>query len=237
MEWKKIRIDFTETVKCQFCARMITSGKGIVVQDEMGNLAFSGPSCAQNKNGSNVINPKEKVIDITKGCVLQETNKASPGKEQNSTEQDNFASKHDNEVHNYLDVNAVKAYLILRFEKLSHLTSILKSQKLNEIYQNYKQTDQISSDDENYLRMIMYGHRHPTCTYQNLQAVYAAEYWLNSFIEHHSDNDLTFIRSALTQLRKKLTLTEKQILGINNWFKYTDGKMVKLKTNAFVRGV
>ncbi|EIJ69713.1 hypothetical protein [Pasteurella bettyae] len=237
MKWKKIRIDFTETVKCQFCARMITSGKGIVVQDEMGNLAFSGPSCAQNRNGPNIVNPKEKVIDITKGCVLQEPNKTLSGKEQNSTEQDNFTSKHDNEVHDYLDVNAVKAYLILRFEKLSHLTSILKSRKLNEIYQNYKQTGQISSGDENYLRTIMYRCIHSAYTYQNLQAVYAAEYWLNSFIEHHPDNDLTFISSTLTQLRKKLTLTEKQILAINNWFKHSDGKMVKLKANAFVRDV
>ncbi len=38
--WKKIRIDFTDTVKCQFCSRMITSGKAIVVQNELGNISF-----------------------------------------------------------------------------------------------------------------------------------------------------------------------------------------------------
>lgn len=50
------------------------------------------------------------------------------------------------------------------------------------------------------------------------------------------ENDLNFIQDTLNQLRRKLTLTEKQIMGINNWFKNSDGKMVKLKTNAFVRG-
>lgn len=234
--WKKIRIDFTDTVKCQFCSRMITSGKAIVVQNELGNISFSGPSCAQNKNGQNVVNPKEKIVDITKGCLLHEPTTNDKTDKQVDVEQDNFTSIHDDEVHNYLDNNAVNAYLTLRFEKLSHLTSIIKSQKLNEIYHNYELTGQISQKDESYIRVIMYGEAYPLYTYQNLQAVYAAEYWLQSFIRHNPESDLSFIQDTLNQLRRKLTLTEKQIMGINNWFKNSDGKMVKLKTNAFVRG-
>lgn len=233
--WKKIRIDFTDTVKCQFCSRLITSGKAIVVQDESGNISFSGPSCAQNKNGRNVVNPTEKIIDITKGCLLHEPTKNDKTDKQTEIEQDNFTSIHDDEVHNYLDSNAVNAYLILRFGKLSHLTSIIKSQKLNNIYHNYKLTGQISPKDENYIRMIMYGDAYPLYTYKNLQAVYAAEFWLQSFIQHNPKSDLNFIQDTLSQLRRKLTLTEKQIIGINNWFKNSDGKMVKLKANAFVR--
>lgn len=233
--WKKIRIDFTDTVKCQFCSRLITSGKAIVVQDEFGTLSFSGPSCAQNKNVQNVVNPKEKIIDITKGCLLQEPTKNDKADKPIDVEQDNFTSIHDDEVHNYLDSNAVNAYFTLRFGKLSHLNSIIKSQKLNNIYHNYELTGQISLKDENYIRKIMYGDSHPSHTYQNLQAVYAAEYWLQSFILHNPGRDLNFIQDTLNQLRKKLTLTEKQIMGINNWFKNSDGKMVKLKVNAFVR--
>ncbi|MCI5764958.1 hypothetical protein [Actinobacillus porcinus] len=233
--WKKIRIDFTDTVKCQFCSRLITSGKAIVVQDEFGTLSFSGPYCAQNKNGQNVVNPKEKLIDITKGCLLHEPTKNDKTDKPIDVEQDNFTSIHDDEVHNYLDSNAVNAYLTLRFGKLSHLNSIIKSQKLNDIYRNYELTGQISLKDENYIRMIMYGDAYPLYTYQNLQAVYAAEYWLQSFIQHNPGSDLNFIQDTLNQLRRKLILTEKQIMGINNWFKNSDGKMVKLKVNAFVR--
>lgn len=239
MVWTKIRIDFTETVKCEFCNRKITSGKGIIIKNELGELSFSGPTCAQNRNGNNVANPQEKIIDITKGCVLQELESKSTSTgitvAHIKTEDDNFTSQEDSDVHNYLDNNAVKAYLTLRFEKLSHIVAIPKATKLTAIYSNYINTGNISSEDENYIRMTMYSDKFPLFTYKNLQSVYAAEYWLNSFIENNKDKDLSFIQSNLNQLRSKLYLTQKQIDGINKWFAYSERKQIKLKNDAFER--
>ncbi|MCW9734190.1 hypothetical protein L5B97_12075 [Avibacterium sp. 20-15] len=239
MKWKKVRIDFTETVKCKFCNRIINSGKGILIQNEHGDFAFSGPTCAKKK--SNITNYDENVIDITKGCILQDiphSEKLIPQQkifnENIATEYENLTPEEDTQVDNYLDENAISAYLTLRFEKLSHLKSIFTSKKLDDIYHSYITNGKISKQDENYIKQAMYGNQYPLLTYQNLQSVYAAEYWLLSFIKYNSDSDLTFINNVLGQLRKKLTLSNKQIIAINKWFIHSEGKTVKLKKNSFM---
>ncbi|QQF90601.1 hypothetical protein JFL57_07665 [Histophilus somni] len=238
MKWKKVRVDFTETVKCKFCNRIINSGKGILIQNEYGDFAFSGPTCAKKK--SNITNYDENIIDITKGCILQDkphSEKLIPQKILNNNidiEYENFTSEEDEQVHNYLDENAVSAYLTLRFEKLSHIKSIFTSKKLDDIYHSYTINGKISEQDENYIKQAMYGNKCPLLTYQNLQSVYAAEYWLLSFIKYNSDSDLTFIKNVLSQLHKKLTLSNKQIIAINKWFVHSEGKTVKLKENSFI---
>lgn len=237
MMWKKIRIDFTETVKCEFCNRKITSGKGVLIENEKGKISFSGPSCAQNKNGYNVNNPNERIIDITKGCELKDDTTIQYAEYKvasRNRDEENFTQQDDSETHNYLDENAVKAYLTLRFEKLSHISAIIKSERLTQIYQQYITSGRLLDEDENYIRTIMYGSRFSFLTYKNLQAVYAAEYWLTSFIEHNTDKNLDFIHSTLAQLRNKLYLTHNQIIGINKWFSHSSRKQIKLKNNAFV---
>lgn len=42
MTLEKVRIDFTDRIKCRFCPQPTTSGKGIVVVNESGEYAFSG---------------------------------------------------------------------------------------------------------------------------------------------------------------------------------------------------
>lgn len=237
MVWTKIRIDFTETVQCEFCSRKITSGKGIVIKNENGDISFSGPNCAQNRNGKNVSNPNEKIVDITKGCILQELMPIRSDRGMATVniriDEDNFTQLNDIDVHNYHDINAVKAYFTLRFEKLGHINAIPKAKKLVEIYNTYISEGKILNKDESYIKMIMYGDKYPRYSYKNLQSVYAADYWLVLFIENNNGKDLTFIESTLHHLRTKLFLTKKQIIGINNWFSHSEGRKVKLKENAF----
>ena len=235
MIWKKIRIDFTETVKCEFCNRKITSGKGIVIQNENGIFSFAGPSCAQNEH--NVINPKESIMDITKGCELHEIERkpssAKSIKLNKDNNEDNFTKQDDIDSNDYLDTNAVKAYLTLRFGKLGHIESIPKADRLNKIYESFITSGKILEQDERYISVIMYGDKYPRFTYRNLQAVYAAEFWLMSFIKNHNSEKSEFMKSILQYLRSNLYLTPKQINAVNNWFTYSDGKQIKLKSNAF----
>lgn len=55
-----------------------------------------------------------------------------------------------------------------------------------------------------------------------------------NFINNSKTIDVSFAESLLEQLRRKLTLTVKQIEGINKWFDNAEEKMLKIKTKAFV---
>lgn len=52
----------------------------------------------------------------------------------------------------------------------------------------------------------MYGEAYPLYTYQNLQAVYAAEYWLQSFIQHNPENDFKFYTRHIKSAQKKANI-------------------------------
>lgn len=230
MGWKKVRIDFATTVKCQFCPRHITSGKAVIVQHDSGILGYAGPSCAKDPN--KVDNPNEKIIDVTKGCVEEHT---SPKKKTqmavNTTQDENLPTSLD--FDNYFDENAAKAYLLLRFKKLAHIQKIsdFKSEVLNDIYQRYVTENQISQDDEKYLNIVMYGNKHPNFTYKSLQSLYATDFWLNAFLEKKPEHK--FIKSLLEQLHKKLSLSKAQMEKLNECFAETKGMKIKLKTNSF----
>lgn len=230
MTWKAIRVDFTPKIKCQFCTQYITSGKGVLVKNEKEEYAFSGPCCA--KKSKNVINPTEKLVDVTK-ATFEQINKIhkNPSHTLPNIKDTTGAEKLDN-----FPEDMAKSYLVLRCEKLAHIERISKftSNKLNDIYQKFKISGNISKSHETYLNTIMFGKKFPTFTYQNLQAIYAADYWLSYFINNSKTIDVSFAESLLEQLGRKLTLTVKQIEGINKWFDNAEEKMLKIKTNAFV---
>ncbi|OOF59750.1 hypothetical protein [Rodentibacter myodis] len=230
MGWKKIRIDFATTVKCQFCPRHITSGKAVIVQHDNGILSYAGPSCAKDPN--KVDNPKEKIIDVTKGCVEEHT--STKNKAQiaiNPVQDEDLPTSLDDD--NYFDENAAKAYLLLRFEKLAHVQKIsdFRSEKLSGIYQKYVADNKISPDDEKYLNMVMYGDKHPEFTYKSLQSLYATDFWLRVFLEKKPGH--RFITSLLEQLHQYLKLSKTQMEKLNECFTEIKGMKITLKTNSF----
>ena len=228
MSWKKIRIDFTSTVKCQFCPRHITSGKAVVVQHDSGIFSYAGPSCA--KDPRKVTNPKEKILDVTKGCVEEHISSEKQVK-LNAVKDEELPTSLD--FDDYFDEKAAKAYLVLRFEKLSHIPKIsdIKSEKLNSIYEKYINEDKISPEDEKYLNMVMYGNKQPKFTYKSLQSLYAIDFWLNVFLRGKPAHK--FITSLLEQLHNKLSLSPNQINKINECFSEINGIKVKLKAIPF----
>lgn len=228
MGWKKIRIDFAPEVKCQLCHRYIYSGKAIIIMNDNGEYAYSGPHCA--KDPIKVDNPTDKLIDITKGCIEEHSNNhnnsgSQRAKKQNDLEDAPISLDFDD----YLDTNAAKAYLILRFEKLTHIPTITKlnSEKLASIYQRYKSTGVILSNEENYLKTVMYGTKYPKFSYKNLQSVYATDFWLHIFMTKNSDHK--FATSLQSYLHSYLTLSDKQMDKLNECFSEQKNMKVKLK--------
>lgn len=214
MNWKAIRKDFTDPIKCEFCPRHITSGKAIVICNEYNQISFAGPNCG--KDPKNIINAEEKIPDLTKG-YLQENDYEKSIKNSN-TSNTNKSARTEEIKHK------IKAYLILRCEKLVHIPQIhfLSSQKLVEIYDYFKKNDDIKNQDINYMKAVMSSENRPLLSYKNLQAVYAADFWLNTLKRTKIDN--SFIDSVYDQLHKKLSLSPKQIDVINSLLKGT-GKL------------
>lgn len=230
MGWKKIRIDFAPKVKCQFCPRHITSGKAVIILNDNGLYSYAGPSCA--KDPIKVDNPKDKIIDITKGCIEEHSLTQREGKSTlyaNTNEELPTSLDFDD----YFDDNAAKAYLLLRFEKLAHIPKISTSNsaKLTSIYQKFLSEENINIYDEKYLKVVMYGTKQPLLTYKSLQSVYAADFWLNIFLEKQPEHK--FSQSLLKYLHQNLRLSENQINKLNECFSEIKGIKIKLKTNGF----
>lgn len=228
MTWTIIRIDFTEKCICIFGNKKhyITCGKGYVVVNNEGNEAFCGPQCA--KNPKYVVNPNERVPDLTKGCLEIDVKEQTTSKHI-TTSNNQLPSQINNQE---LDREKAIAYLLLRVEKLNHYPKI-KYNKLNDIYRRYL-SNTLTSTDIRFLSKLVISSDYPEYSYQNLQAIYACDFWINQFLNQNINKDLLFMKNIKNYLRKKLALTTEQIKGLNSWFDNTKGnKIVNIKLNAF----
>lgn len=228
MTWTIIRIDFTEKCMCVFGEKKhyITCGKGYVVVNSEGNEAFCGPQCA--KNPKYLINPNEIVPVLTKGCL--EINV----KEQNSSTHITINNNQLPSQINNLELHREKAiaYLLLRVEKLNHYPKI-KYNKLDDIYNRYL-SNKLTHSDICFLSKLVICADYPEYSYQNLQAIYACDFWIDQFLKQNTNKNLSFMKDIKKHLHKKLALSTKQIKGLNSWFDNTKGnKIVNIKLNAF----
>lgn len=228
MTWTIIRIDFTEKCMCTFGEKKhyITCGKGYVVVNNEGIEAFCGPQCA--KNPKYVINPNEKVPDLTKGCLEVDIKEQTPST--HITPNNNrLLSQINNQELNH---NKAIAYLLLRVEKLSHYHQ-MKYKKLDDIYSKYL-SNKLTNADITFLLKLVDSPDYPEYSYQNLQAIYACDFWINQFLKQNTNKDTSFVKKIKNYLHKKLALTTPQIIGLNSWFDNTEGKkIVNIKLNAF----
>ncbi len=228
MAWTLIRIDFTETCECIFGEKKhyITCGKGYVVVNNEGIEAFCGPQCA--KNSKYVTNPNEKVPDFTKGCLVIDV-KEQTQSTFNPHSDDKSPSQINNQKSDY--IKAI-SYLLLRVEKLKHYPQ-MRYKKLSDIYGKYL-SGQLDNIDINFLLMLGESSIYPEFSYQNLQAIYACDFWINQFLKQNANKDTSFVKEIKSYLVANLALTPSQIKGLNRWFDNTEGKkIVNIKPNAF----
>ncbi|MUK76561.1 hypothetical protein GNP84_06530 [Aliivibrio fischeri] len=225
MSWTVIRYDFTDKVECRLGTKKhyVTSGKGFVIRNENGEEAFCGPVCASNPLF--VTNPNDKVPDITMGCgVFTESGRAiEQGTDRGSTNQ-----KADKKID---EKNAAIAYLTLRCNKLAHIRGV-KYNALNAIYDEYLKENDLSESDVDFISYVMGNDDFQKYTYKNLLGVYACDYWINYFIENN--DNIKYVEKVRAVLHKDLFLEKTQIVKLNNWFRYSDGKKImKIKENLF----
>lgn len=80
MKWKVLRRDFVDgVVPCRLGTKRhnITSGVAYVIENEYGEIAYSGPACAKNKDY--VSNPQEVVPDFTSKLLGVDEMKGASG--------------------------------------------------------------------------------------------------------------------------------------------------------------
>lgn len=142
MPWYVIRKDFThaDSVDCAFgCGHHITSGIAFVVQDEDGNLGFSGSTCVKRAQNYTDI---AYIPNFTSSTFIQNVNGGGNGGGGSAGGQ-----------HIADNCQIATTYLLLRFERLSHYAILRKAniRMLTQIYAKYQTDQKISEADINYL--------------------------------------------------------------------------------------
>ncbi len=144
MPWYVIRKDFThaDSIDCAFgCGHHITSGVAFVVQDENGNLGFSGSTCVRRAQNYTDI---AYIPNFTSSTFIQNVNGGGNG---------NMGGGNAGGQHVDDNRQIATTYLILRFERLSHYGILRRANigMLTQIYARYQIDPQISEADINYL--------------------------------------------------------------------------------------
>jgi hypothetical protein len=152
---------------------VVVCGKGCVVVDETGNEKFCGPVCASKPK--NVLNPKEKVPDLTRGATDVHSAEDGDTKPRATTRRPAGSRAA------YGEKEKAREYLLLRGKKLASIRSI-RWPKLQPILDRYEQDGEISEPHYQYLQFLMSHPDHPELSLKNLEAVYSCNFWIEKFI-------------------------------------------------------
>lgn len=145
MPWYVIRKDFThaDSVDCAFgCGHHITSGVAYVVQNENGDLGFSGSTCVRGAQNYNV--DIATIPNFTSSTIIENLNGGGNGNGGGGGNAGGYAA--DNR-------QIAITYLLLRFERLNHYGILRRTNigMLAQIYARYQMAPQIPDADINYL--------------------------------------------------------------------------------------
>lgn len=222
MAYRVDRYDFVEgTHPCHFCHRQVTIGMAHIVKDDEANEFVSGPSCAKNSSRDNVINPKEKVPNFTKG-IFKESSPTTSGPlggtgglgtpNGNADEGDDGASA-------LLEDKALE-YLRLRIEKLKiqgfrgadHST-------LATYYQEWQSTGSLSENTRNRLINISSSQKCKNERFhlERLLKCYATATYLTRLLAHETEiRAIDTVKGIQRSLLTNYHLTDFQIKTIES---------------------
>lgn len=224
--WRISEIDFCEDAICRFCKKKLRRGIAIFVVDAEGHREPCGPTCAAKY----ALAPEGRIPDFTQGAREEpsEDEDEEPARQQRSPGRS--ASPSSSSKASKKEGHRVLEYLRLRVEKLADFEGA-RTKKLAEIHDRWQQ-DLHTDEDYRYLsNLIAKMQREQTpWSHENLQACYAYGYWIGRLV---ASVDEDYPRDVLRFLQERLFLTEKQIAGLNKWFKNRD--MPTLDTLTFTR--
>ncbi|MBK2001086.1 MULTISPECIES: hypothetical protein [unclassified Campylobacter] len=208
---KKDFVAFNTKSVCQ--DRLLTSGKAyyLYYKDSNKFYGYAGKECARQKcnNDLNII------PDFTKSLI-------SNFKKETKIIQN---SKHIYETNlNKNDISIAIEYVVLRqsklkkFEKANYFI-------LNDYYKEYLKTNTLSL---NSIKHVINIEKKAPLQFklENLLTCYAYEYKILLALKSTPRNNRAYLISILSNLRKYYTLTDRQINGVEEWFKKIRNKEV-----------
>jgi len=190
---KIIRKDFIDTEKCYFCPQKLTTRIAYIIELDNGEEVQAGRVCAKNNFGN-----IPDVPNFTK-AIIEYTSKKE------NTVNENIDSE------NISNKNIELEYLYLRCKLLNDFNGI-KDSILFEFFNNGK----VKLDDIEFksIRTTMSELENSNFGYKNLMACYMTKRILLMLFDTKAKE---FAQGVYEYLKKNFYITEKQIIGINNW--------------------
>ena len=213
--WSKSEIDFAFGAKCYFCGKSLKRGIALYLVSPDGPRVPAGPQCA----AKHALPSEMPVPDFTKGVL------------ESVAEEGASVAENDPPVRHAKATNPGKPkeeeggieleYLRIRVEKLPDFRGV-STPILVGLYTKWKQGNgNLHDDDKRHLRNLAAKMSREKTVYspENLQNCYAYKCCIERLVaETKSD----FPRSLLDGLRTHLSLTSRQIEGLNIYFKNRD---------------
>lgn len=226
MPFRLVRIDFSDEPRCRFCPNKLTSGKVRILRDDQGDEVQAGPTCAQK----HAINHREKVPDLTKAAIEPEEEKGANGRGGSGAGSERSTDEQAEQQRR----EKAEAYLLLRTEKLKTLRGVFLKQ-MEEIRHRYAEGNTKPNDYLYISNLMAKADRDmPKLSLQNLQAVYAARFWMQHLLRlTPSEARSTFLKSILEHLEANLSLSSAQVARLNECLSESAGR-VRIAPTAFV---
>lgn len=227
MGYIRLHVDFSTNDECHFCENRLRSGKVHILVDEKGLEVQAGPVCAKKHS----TNPKEKIADLTAAAFEGDEPELTRGGlgGQAAVVSGSVGTRNSTTSNEEWQRRIAECYLVLRVEKLKDFRG-MNYEPLVKLVQKLRESG-LEVDDYRYLHNLMakVHAARPEFSIKNLQAIYACNYWINSFLAQESSD---FISDLKRSLHRDLALSPVQVEGLNKWFKNRRG-MLSIKPEAF----
>ena len=203
-----IKKDFIEDSKCNFCPQKITTKVAYIIELDNGQIKQCGPKCFKKH-----FNEITYILDFTRASLEFVSKKL------------NASNNKNNIIKNINDTKEIE-YLYLRCELLNDFKGV-EFPLLMDIYKKNKYL--LNDNDKNYIKNLMNKLKFSNLNYKNLMACYMTKRILNMWIKKENNE---FAKGIYEYLKKNCSLTEKQIIGANNWIENMKN-IPKIKGNWF----
>jgi len=197
------KIDFGQNKECKHCGRILTAKAYFVLEN--GEEIYFGPECVKKYFSHNI----SDIPDFTRAGNNYKSN--------SKIRTQNMEKNSNSEI---INEKIIIEYIRLRCELLTEFQGI-EDTNILDIYMKYKKLT-LDEDDKKYLNaLINYFEKiNSKFGYRNLMACYMAKIVLILWMQSEENN---FAKGIHNFLLRNYYLTEKQIIGANNWIKNMEG--------------
>ncbi len=224
MGWLYSRVDFLPKggAQCCFCHRPLRSLKGIVVVDQQGTEAFTGPSCAKRELGA----PDEKILDVSRLALLVVMDEQQPYPAPKAQRMDSPSGAEPvpalgsdkRQAAPLPSIDPAVQYLRLRSEIMGRFKRHV-STAMRAAYSNLQAFGELDAESHRMLTGLMRRAQAENSIYsdRNVRRCIGIEHWLEVAMQQTRPDRRDFLVKMLDRLHSDWMLTEGQIAAINKW--------------------